>query len=371
MSGAIEDALSLLIAGMPLIPLGFTLVNLATWRLSGATPRERQARVSALVPARNEQDNIEACVRALLTLPVEEVIVCDDGSTDETPAILARLAKEEPRLKVIRGQGLPPGWVGKTHACHQLSRVAAGDVLLFVDADTRVKQGALSALLSADADVLTAFPAQQIETLGEALIVSLLHLTYLSWLPLALIPRVQAPSVLAANGQVLLARRAAYDRIGGHAAIAGDVVDDMAFCRLAKRAGLRVDFVPGDAIASCRMYRSGREAFFGFSKNLYPGLGSPLLAAVVAGLYFGCFVLPWLSLPLLPLAAGVGIAANLLQRALIALRFRLPSSTVAGHLPSALLFLAILAVSARWSFSGAVRWKGRVYGAASAQGSAP
>lgn len=371
MSAPLADAMTLLIAGMPLLPLGVTLVNLATWRAPRSTPSDRSERVSALVPARNEQDNIEACVRSLLALPVEEVIVCDDGSTDETPAILARLAAQEPRLKVIRGQGLPPGWVGKTHACHQLSRVAAGDVLLFVDADTRMKPGALSALLSVDADVLTAFPAQQVETLGEALIVSLLHLTYLSWLPLALVPRVRAESVLAANGQVLLARRAAYDRLGGHAAIAGDVVDDMALCRAAKRAGLRVDFVPGDTIASCRMYRSGQEAFFGFSKNLYPGLGSPLLALVVAGLYVGCFVLPWLLWPLLPAAAGAGIAANLLQRALIAARFRLPLSTVAGHLPSALLFLAILALSARWSFSGAVRWKGRVYGAAKAHGGAP
>lgn len=349
----------LLFAALPALPLSITLLNLVTWR---GPRQEGSARVSALVPARNEASNIEACLQALLAEPVTEVIVYDDGSTDETPAILARLAAGNPRLRVHRGVPLPEGWVGKTHACHRLSEHATGDVLLFVDADTVLLPGAVSALLSVDADVLTAFPAQRTRSLGEALVVSLLHLTYLSWLPLALISRTRDPRVLAANGQVLMVKRAAYTRIGGHRAIAGDVVDDMALCAAAKRASLRVDFVPGERLASCRMYDSGRAAIMGFSKNLYPGLGSPLLAAFVALLYFACFVLPWLALPIAPAAAAAGITANLLQRALIALRFRLPASTVAGHLPSAIAFFVILAISARWSMAGTLFWKGRTYG---------
>jgi hypothetical protein len=347
------------LAALPLGPLAGTVVNLATWRVPGGGPVA--GTVSALVPARNEEGTIERCVSALLAEPVHEVLVLDDGSTDGTGAILQRLAAQHPRLRVLHGAPLPPGWVGKVHACHQLARAATGEHLLFVDADTRLLPGAVAALRGVPADVVTAFPGQELGTVGEALIVSLLHLTYTSWLPLALIPRTRAPSVLAANGQVLLVRRAAYDALGGFESVRGAIVDDMAFCRRAKEQGLVVSFVPGDGLATCRMYDSGSAAWRGFSKNLVPGLGHPIVVAVVAVLYTACFVLPWLLAPLAPLPALVGITANLTQRALLAARFRLPASTVALHLPSALAFLGVLATSARWTAAGTLHWRGRTY----------
>ncbi|MCA9493032.1 MAG: glycosyltransferase, partial [Myxococcales bacterium] len=255
------------------------------------------------------------------------------------------------------------GWVGKVHACHQLAQQATGELLLFVDADTRLKPGAVAALRGVGADVATAFPEQVLGSVGEALVVSLLHLTYTSWLPLALIPRTSAASVLAANGQVLWVTRAAYDRIGGFEAVRDAVVDDMAFCTRAKRLGLRVDFVPGQDLASCRMYGSGAEAWRGFSKNLVPGLGHPVLVGIVAALYAVCFVLPWVAWPVAAGPALAGMGANLLQRALLAARFRLPAVTVVGHLLSALAFLGILVTSARWTAAGTLRWRGRTYAA--------
>jgi chlorobactene glucosyltransferase len=354
----------LVFAGLPAVPLALTALNLATWRRPRSKPcRRGEGSVSALVPARDEAATIEACVRALLVEPVREVLVYDDGSTDATAAILHRLAEEDPRLRVLQGGPLPAGWVGKPHACHRLAEAASGDVLLFVDADTRVLPGAVRALLADDADLVTALPGQIVGSLGEALVVPLLHLTYLSWLPLALIRHTRDPRILAANGQVLRVGREAYDRAGGFAAVRDAIVDDMALCRRAKAAGLRVAFVPGEQIARCRMYGSAAEAWRGFSKNLYPGLGNPGLALVVAALYFGCFVAPWLLLPLAPVPAGVGVACNVVQRLLIALRFRLPVWTAALHLPSAIAFLGILANSARWTAAGTLRWRGRVYAA--------
>ncbi len=354
----------LLLAGLPCLPLALTLGNLLTWRSPRPVARDRLPSVSALVPARDEERTIEANVRALLAEPVDEILVLDDGSTDRTAEIVAGLAAEDPRVRLLRGAPLPAGWVGKVHACHQLAAAAKGELLLFVDADTRLLPGAVRALAGAGGDLVTAFPRQELGTVGEALVVSLLHLTYTSWLPLVLVARTRAPSVLAANGQVLMARREALARIGGFQAVRDAVVDDMALCRRAKASGLTVAFVPGDALATCRMYTSGAEAWRGFSKNLVPGLGSAALAAVVGALYAACFLLPWLSLPLAPAPAAVGIAANLAQRALLAARFGLPFVTVVGHLPSAVAFLGILWTSARWTAAGTLRWRGRTYAAA-------
>jgi chlorobactene glucosyltransferase len=348
-----------------LVPLGLTLLNLATWSRPRPLGVGRVApTVSALVPARNEEQTIELCVRALLRQArVTEVVVYNDGSIDATGAILARLQGEDPRLRVLDGVPLPEGWVGKPHACHRLAQSARGERLLFVDADTELAPDGLDRLLTVGADLTSALPRERVGSLGEALIVSLLHLTYLSWLPLELIRWVRDPRVLAANGQVLLVDRAAYERLGGFEAVRAEVVDDMALCRAAKQAGLTVAFVDGFHVASCRMYTSGRQAVDGFSKNLYEGVGHPLALALVVAMYLACFVLPWALLPLAPVAAAAGIGANLLQRSLIAHRYRLPASTVALHLVSVALFVWIAWRSFGWSRGDRIQWRGRTYAA--------
>ncbi|MBM4376115.1 MAG: glycosyltransferase family 2 protein, partial [Deltaproteobacteria bacterium] len=176
--------------GPACLPLGMTLVNLATW------PRGRDeaagARVSVLVPARNEESNIEGCVRAALadTASVVEVVVYDDQSTDRTPDLVRALGAEDPRVRLVQGEPLPPGWIGKPHACHRLAREASGEVLLFVDADTVLEPGGVTRILSlmgergARASAVTAVPRQEVESPFERLIVPLLVLTYTSWFPL-------------------------------------------------------------------------------------------------------------------------------------------------------------------------------------------
>lgn len=360
----------LLLAGVPAVPLLFTAVNLLTWRGPAPAPGPLP-RVSVLIPARNEEAGIEAAVRAALAEPVAEVLVCDDGSTDATGAILARLAAADARVRVIAGKALPPGWVGKPHALHQLAGLATGEVLLFVDADTVLEPGAVSRLASVPADVVTALPRQVVGSVGEALVVPLLHLTYASFLPLAVIPWVRDERVLAANGQVLWVRRPAHDAIGGFEAVRAEVVDDMAFCRRAKRLGLRVAFVDGQQIAACRMYGSLAEAVRGFSKNLYEGIGGTVPALVgVLGLYAAAFLLPWLALPFFPAPAAAGIGANLAQRALLAARFGLPWSTVPLHAPSVVVFGVIAVNSWRWVRAHAIGWRGRTYAARAARDAA-
>ena len=349
----------ILFAALPCAPLALTLVNLLTWWRP--RPRPLDQRVSLLVPARNEEATIERCVRAAMAQPAHEILVYDDGSTDRTAAIVAQLAQQDARVRLIPGVPLPAGWVGKPHACHRLAQAATGDHLCFVDADTTLREGAIEALGAVSAPLVTAFPQQQAATLGEALIVSLLHLTYTSWLPLRLVAAVSDPRVLAANGQVLRITRDAYDRTGGFAAVRDAIVDDMALCRRAKACGVTVAFVPGDHLATCRMYASGSEAWRGFAKNLYPGIGSPVGAGMVGLIYVACFVAPWVGWGFAPVPAVVGMAANLLQRTLLAVRFRLPWTSVVLHLPSVLAFLGILITSARWTARGQLQWRGRAY----------
>ena len=340
--------------------------------------------VSVLIPARDEERTITGAVHAAYRSahPIKEVIVCDDQSSDETPRLLERLSAIYPTLRVIHGEALPPGWVGKPWACHRLAEAARGDLLLYVDADTFLMQDGIERLASLfaelDADLVTAVPRQLTGTTLERLILPLLHLTYLSWFPIALTWRSRDARFLAANGQLLAITREAYERAGGFEAVRDAIVDDMALCRRVKRGGDRVVFADGHRIASCRMYQGGEQVWEGFSKNIYPGLGArPAALLGVVALYVTAFISPYASLLAAVLMArraqgrgdratarlaALGVANNLALRALLAARH--------GHtdLPAALLhplgvagLLAIAVNSARWYHQGAVRWSGRTY----------
>lgn len=356
-----------------------TAVNLFSW------PRARRVvrwsgRVSVLVPARNEQATIGACVDAILAQEhdLHEVVVLDDGSTDATPEILAQRAENDPRLRVLTGSGLPDGWVGKPHACHVLGQNATGDLLLFVDADVCLDPravGRIARLLDRyEGQVLTAVPAQQTGSLIEHIVLPLLHLTYTAWLPLFLVHASRDPRLLAANGQVLAVRRDAYDHIGGFESVRSEVVDDMAFCGRAKALGQRVVFADGSTLASCRMYASASEVWRGFSKNLYEGVGaSPVRLLAVMVTYFLAFVLPYLALPaavLLPellVPAVCGVLLNLQLRVVLAVRFKHRPISVLAHPVAVMVLLAIALNSWRWAQRGTIRWAGRTYASRAAR----
>lgn len=368
----IIDALTVVPAA---IPLFLNLVNDRVWPRSDAV-HEVVDRISVLVPARNEAANIEACVTAALAVqpPVHEVIVLDDGSTDATPDILARLAQTDARLTVLQGAPLPPGWVGKPHACHQLGQAATGDVLLFVDADTTLTTDATQRLAALFAryrpKVITAFPRQHTVSLVEQAIVPLLALTFTSWLPLDLVWQHVNPRFLVVNGQVIAFRREAYDAIGGYAAVAGEIVDDVAVCRRAKQADQRVVFADGQHLASCRMYASASDVWSGFSKNFYEGLGArPLVLLGVLTAYLLAFVGPYVRLGVdlalwgtIGWAAALGVAFNLGARTILARRLHHSPWSVLVHPLAVCVLVAIALNSALWSRRGTIAWRGRVYG---------
>jgi glycosyltransferase involved in cell wall biosynthesis len=375
--------LAWMVAGLALMALAVTLVNLLTWP-RGVPKATDAARWSVLIPARNEEQNIEAAIRSVFTaLPeVGEVVICDDHSTDRTPEILSRLQREFPRLRVIAGRTLPTGVVGKPHACMQLGDAATGDRLFFLDADVRLEPGAFQLLEGLfarhGAAVVTAVPRQETASALERLVLPMLHLTYASWLPNALVYASKDVRFLAANGQVLAVERSAYEAIGGYAAVKHEVVDDMALCRRAKEQGFRVVFADGHLLARCRMYASNEALWKGFTKNLYEGIGGSLFAlTAVTGLYAATFLAPWAlaaastNWSVFALPAAVGVTANLTQRSLLAARHGYGLDSVLLHPLGVLVFLAIAIDSARRTRQGRIEWSGRTYAERSKREVAP
>jgi len=272
-------------------------------------PADAAPLVSVCVPARDEEQNIRACVEAILaqTYPNFELIVVDDRSTDSTLAILSQLAARDSRMSVIGGSDLPPGWAGKPHSLTQAVGTARGDWLCFVDADTLLAPAALSAVyaktLETKADLFTMLTRQVMLTFWERVVLPLV----MTALSVGFSPRkVNDPrrKDAIANGQFIFIKRSVYQAVGGHAAIRGSIVEDKDMAVLVKGQGYRLVVADGRQVASTRMYTSLAHMWEGWTKNIYLGLrDDPGLLWLGV---FGAF-LAFAAAALLPLWAAAGI----------------------------------------------------------------
>jgi chlorobactene glucosyltransferase len=354
------------------------LVNYFTVRRFDQYPTARHfPRVSVLVPARNEEPNIEACIASLLAqdYPDYEVIVLDDHSTDDTLGVLVRLANEDTRLQIRDGAPLPEGWLGKHWACHQLYEASSGDLLLFTDADTchapDMLRASISALIAERADLVTAFPREEVITLGEKLLVPFLGFGIFTFIPIRLVQKLRWTALSVTIGQFMLFRRDAYEAVGGFEAVRAEIVDDMCLGRDIIAAGGEWRLLDGTHHISCRMYRGFREAVNGFSKSLFAVFDYRILpyflgwtAVSVAFLEPATALISrWLRHPLtslLPEAASLAVGLSLILWTTAYRRFKFPAYMVLFYPLTMLLFLLVALRSFVQTATGTATWKERI-----------
>lgn len=239
----------------------------------------RPDRVAVLLPVRDEETNIEACLTSLLNQSsVDEILVLDDGSTDRTAELAEAIASHDPRFSLLVGGGddPPPGWLGKPWACQRLAGATSADVLVFVDADVTLAPGsALAAtemLRELDLAMLCPYPQQQTTTPLTRLVQPLLQWSWLTFIPYRYSLSRQPPSMAVGNGQFAVFDAESYRAIGGHAAVSDEVVEDVAIARLLRQSGVRTAVVDGHEAAACRMYDSDRALVDGYTKSLWQAL---------------------------------------------------------------------------------------------------
>ncbi|MGV9859798.1 glycosyltransferase [Gordonia sp. NPDC003425] len=359
---------------MALASLALTVDNARHIRVPDPAAVPDVESLAVLVPMRDEIDNVAPCLSAIVAAadrwpgPVA-IVVLDDESADGTRAALEAVAASEPRIEILDGAPTPGGWLGKPWACAQLAlHVLAGaerpGVLVFVDADVRVQPHALAATVALmrqlDLSLVSPFPRQIVRGPAERLVQPLLQWSWMSTLPLRAAERSSRGSLSAANGQLLAIDSGAYLRAGGHEAVRGEVLEDIALLRAVKAAGGFGSVADGSTVASCRMYQGWSEVHAGYRKSLWSAFGSPTGAAAVMSMLTLAYVVPPLAALTGSRVGLLGYAAGVASRAVSARRTggRVWPDSLA-HPASVVTLAALTADSVIARRRGALRWKGR------------
>ncbi len=332
--------------------------------------------VSAIVPARDEEAVIAACVESLVQQKeIAEILVIDDQSSDHTAEIVRALAARHPKVKLLETAELPAGWVGKNNAVWIGAKEARGEWLLFTDADAVHEPHSTAKALSLaghhGADLISFSPEQVMETWYEKATIPYVYTRLSSRFRFADVNDPQSPEA-AANGQFILIRRATYDFVDGHASIAGDVLEDVALAARVKSAGYRIWFGSGKGIVRVRMYRSYPALWEGWKKNLYSlmggnsdGLETEMIGALLPiPLVFLASAGVWWRFGSLALAVGVfglGFLAIFAAQAWSLKRNGFPARLAGYGVAGRIMFAAVLWASYRSHRSGRLEWKGRAY----------
>lgn len=356
--------------GLLTVVLLVTLFNAITApMLKNADGCERCPRVSVLIPARNEEANIGACIEGFLAQKYDdfEIRVLDDQSTDRTEAIIKKLAERHPKVQAMRGASLPSGWMGKNWACHQLSQHADGEILIFTDADNRPAPNAIvntvAYMQQFKLGLLSAFPEKITQSLAEKLVVPVVDMFVYAGLPLWLTYFSRFPSLAAASGLWIAFTREAYRGIGGHQAVSNQIVEDVELSRLAKKRGIKILTSAGTRVVCCRMYGSFGEVWNGFSKNLFGLVRYKTVPFFVLTLaLFTVCVLPYISVWFASLTklSFVAISMNIVMRAVLALKYRHPFFTSVVLHPIGVLFTLLIGINSFYQVKcGRLQWKGR------------
>jgi glycosyltransferase involved in cell wall biosynthesis len=326
-------------------------------------------RITAIVPARDEETTIETCVRSLARqAEIAEIFVVNDQSTDRTAEIVRGLTGQIRNLQLLDAGDIPAGWLGKNHALWEGAKHGTtGRWLLFTDADAELRDGATARALriakETDAALVSFSPEQITENWHEKALIPFVYCRLAKYFSYDAVNDAKSPAA-AANGQFLMIRRDVYEAIGGHESVAGEVLEDVVLARRAKAAGYRIWFGPGAGVVRVRMYRSFGAMWEGWKKNLYllvggtPGAAYRELLSVVPLIPFALLILGFKA----PIAFVAGLGLLVARHAVYAsslLRNQFRGIFILYYIPAVVLYAGVLWASYRAHAQGVVEWKGR------------
>lgn len=336
--------------------------------------------VSILVPARNEEHRVlPACIQSILAQDYGrfEVIAVNDRSTDSTISILQALATSDERLRVIEGEELPPGWLGKPYAMQQALAHARGEWILATDADMNFERSALRTALDrvveAQGDALTLIPRFEAGSFWERVMIPTWAWVLLMFI---LFYRVNNSKTdrAAAIGGFFLVRRTVLDRLGGYEALKNEVMEDVRLAEMIKRSGASLSVHYAPALVRTRMYSTFGEMWECSCKNWFSGMNFslPLALSSVASMYLGAVAPPLIALALaIALVAGADVSLFLIPAALSWLFQVLimasmsrrsevsPVYALTVPLGLAVMYAILFDSSIRITIGRGVTWKGR------------
>jgi chlorobactene glucosyltransferase len=341
-----------------------------TGKKSGITPK-----VSVLVPARNEENNIAACIKSVLQQNYTnfELIVLDDGSTDNTLEVTRQVAGKDTKTKILEGKALPVGWTGKNWACHQLFIEAEGDLLLFLDADTRLNNRALhytvNTIQHEGIDFISTFHRQETVTLAEKLLVPIFQWGVFCFYPLFLAMKTRIPVLAIGIGQFMFFTRQAYEKIGGHAAVKSQITEDKALPKALARQGMKWSLLDGTGSLTTRMYLGFKDTYNGLSKSLFEWFDRNIL--VFTFIWLWLLVVFWQPLIIFGMSivdgestiyttlATISVILSFTIWSIFYIRFKYPPYLIAFYPVIIVMWVSIAMVSMIRSLSGTTTWKGR------------
>ena len=328
------------------------VINMRVVGLKGATSVGET--VDVLIPMRNEEENVEGCLKSVLNselLDVSKVFVLDDGSNDSTAELIGQF-----KVDKLIGTQPPTGWLGKVWACHNLAQVGSGKYLVFVDADVRLHPYAIASAITQmnkfGWDFISPYPRQISGSFLEKLIQPLLQWSWLTSVPLRIAEKFPNRSMTIANGQFFIVKRSAYNTSGGHASIPNEVLDDLELARLLISKGFKGGVADGSAVASCRMYKNKSQLIDGYTKSLWKAFGGQFGTLLAIFLLYFTGISPYL---------GIGAPASFifLSRVLAAIKTRSNPAYAFLHPISILVLLYLIVLSSIRKSRGTLQWRGR------------
>ena len=346
-------------------------------RLATGSTRKRPL-VSILIPCRNEQEHIAACLDSILEQKYShlEILVLDDHSEDESANILSPYANEYDNVTIIQGSSLPEGWTGKNWACHQLYAASRGAVLLYCDADTQIGrdliQDAVAELENRALGFVSIFPERKSGNVFDRWVWAFTSWVIASWIPLWLAYQTRLGVLAVGFGQFLMLRRNAYESIGGYEALRGNSLDDFEIARRIQAAGIDWRVYSSGGRLTTAGYRSTKDAIEGYGKSIFPVLGRNGLTLFLAWLLLANVT--WTPVILLTLEAlqlititpdqlqlaSFCVMAILISWAAAAVKLRISALTTLLY-PVAITFVLYAAVTSYLGIRfGTMIWKDRI-----------